>query len=171
MGARGSNRLLRISTVVTTAAGLAVAGGIWLPPAGAAPNPGAPLAPAAGKAAAGAPVLVVLKAQHAGLNLRTQAAARFAATQADQDPIVSGIKAGGGTGITRLVAPSAVAAHVPAAEVARLRRDPAVAEIVPDARVQVEPPGSGASPAAGSFAVPQRSARHPKRAGATQAST
>lgn len=170
MGAHGSKSLLRISTVLTTAAALAVAGGAWLPQAGAAPSPGGQataLAPAAGKAVAGGPVIVVLKAQHAGLNLRTQAAERFAAAHADQDPIVSSIRASGGTGITRLVAPSAVAAHVSAAEVARLRRDPKVAEIVPDQRVQVEPPGSAASPAAGAFAVPKRSASHASTTRAT----
>jgi hypothetical protein len=166
MGA--SRGLLRISTAVTAGVGMAVAGGIWLPQAGAAPGPGgssAPLAPTLGKAAGGGPVMVVLKAQHARLNLRTQAAERIAATRADQGPIVSSIRASGGTGITQIVAPSAVAAHVSAAEVARLRRDPAVAEIVPDLRVRVEPPGAAASP--GAVAVPRRSASHASRTQAT----
>jgi hypothetical protein len=145
MGARGSKSLLRIGTVFTAAAGMAVAGGLWLPPAGAAPGPGgstAPPAPAAGRAARGGPVIAVLKSQHSQLNLRTQAAERTAAARADQAPIVSSIRASGGTDITPLVAPNAVAAHVSAAEVARLRRNPAVAEVVPDVSVTMQPPGS-----------------------------
>ena len=110
---------------------------------------------------------MVLKAQHATLSLRTQSAQRIAAAHADQAPIVSSIRATGGTGVTQLVAPSAVAAHVSAGEVARLRRDPAVAEIVPDLRVRVDPPGAAASPAAAAAAVPGRSASHASRAQAT----
>jgi hypothetical protein len=56
------------------------------------------------------------------------------------------------------VAPSAVAAHVSAAEVGRLRRDPAVAEIVPDVLVQMQPPGSAPTAAASAVAAPRRSA-------------
>jgi hypothetical protein len=103
---------------------------------------------------------VVIKAQHGRLNLRTQAAERIVATHADQGPIVSSVRASGGTDITQLVAPSAVAARISAAEVARLRRDPTVAEIVPDLRIQIGPPGSAASPATGAFAVPRRLASH-----------
>jgi hypothetical protein len=62
---------------------------------------------------------VVLKDRHANLNPRTQAAQRTAAAHADQRSIVSSIKASGGTEVTRLVAPNAVAAHVSAAEVSR----------------------------------------------------
>jgi hypothetical protein len=143
--------------VLTAAAGMAVTSGIWVPQAGAAPmSAGSPLAPAPGKAASGGPVIVVLKAQHSNLNLSTQAGEAVAVTRASQAPIVSSIKASGGTGITQVVAPSAVAAHVSAAEVARLRRDPAVAEIVPDPRVLAGTPGPAASPAAGAFAVTRR---------------
>jgi hypothetical protein len=107
------------------------AGGTSL--AGAA-NVAAPaLAAVAAGAANGGNVIVVLKAQHAELNLRTQGSARQAADFADQAPIVASIKASGGTGITQLVAVSAVAARVSAAEVAVLRADEAVARIVPDA--------------------------------------
>ncbi len=100
---------------------------------------------------------MVLKDQHANLNLRTQAAKRTAAAQAGQDPIVASIKASGGTGVTRLVAPSAVAAHVSAAEVSRLRRNPAVAEIVPDVSVGVQPPGAAPSSLTNAMPVPRRS--------------
>jgi Subtilase family len=159
--------LLRISTALTAAA---VVGGIWLPQAGATPHPGSsgtPVAPAPGKAVGGGPVIVVLKAQHASLNLRTQAAERIAAAHAGQGPIVSSIRASGGTDITQLVAPSAVAAHVSAAEVARLRGDPAVAEIVPDVRVRLEPPGAAAGPAATASAVSRGSAGQASRTQAT----
>jgi hypothetical protein len=52
-----------------------------------------------------------------------------------------------------------VAAHVSAAEVARLRRDPAVAEIVPDLRIAMVPPGPAASPAAGPAAARRPASR------------
>jgi hypothetical protein len=90
------------------------------------------LAPAADGAASGGAVIVVLKAQAPSLNLRTQASQRRAAAQSSQAPVTSDITAHGGTGVQSLVAPDAVAARVPAAEVSRLRSNPAVAEIVPD---------------------------------------
>jgi hypothetical protein len=93
----------------------------------------ATLAPVTGGAASGGNVIVVLKDQHADLNLRTRGAARQAADFADQAPIVASIKASGGTDITQLVAVSAVSAHVSAAEVAALRANPAVAQITPNA--------------------------------------
>jgi hypothetical protein len=83
-------------------------------------------------AANGGSVIVVLKAQQPSLNLRTQASQRRAAARSSQAPVTSDITAHGGTGVQSLVAPDAVAAHVPAAEVSRLRGNPAVAEIVPD---------------------------------------
>ncbi|MGH3504492.1 MAG: S8 family serine peptidase, partial [Nocardioidaceae bacterium] len=123
-------------------------------------------APAVGKAASGGPVIVVLKHQHANLNLRTQAGRRTAATHADQAPVVADIKAHGGSHITRLVAPNAVAAHVSAAEVRRLRGNPAVAEIVPDSRVQVRPPGAAPpTQAARKATPPPQAARKAGKAG------
>ncbi|HEX4255920.1 MAG TPA: S8 family serine peptidase, partial [Streptosporangiaceae bacterium] len=92
----------------------------------------ASLAPATAGAASGGSVIVVLKAQEPSLNLRTQASQRRAAARSSQAPVTSDITAHGGTGVQSLVAPDAVAAHVPAAEVSRLRSNPAVAEIVPD---------------------------------------
>jgi hypothetical protein len=100
----------------------------------------------------------MLKDQHANLSLRTQAARRTAAAHAGQRSIVSSIEASGGTEVAQLVAPSAVAAHVSAAEVSRLRRDPAVAEIVPDMPVHMQPPGSALSPLTSAVPAPRRSA-------------
>jgi hypothetical protein len=152
------HHLLTVGTVLVTGLGIAVTGSTWLPPAAAASGGATPLAPVLGRASSGGAVIVVLKDQHANLNLRTQAAQRTAAAFADQRSIVSSIKASGGTGVTQLVAPNAVAAHVSAAEVSRLRRDPAVAEIVPDVSVDMQPPGSGLSPLTSAAAAPRRSA-------------
>jgi hypothetical protein len=151
-------RLLTVGTVLATGLGMAVAGGAWLPQAAAASGEGTPLAPVAGLAGSGGAVIVVLKDQHANLNLRTQAAQRTAAAYADQRSIVSSIKASGGTEVTQLVAPNAVAAHVSAAEVSRLRRDPAVAEIVRDVSVQMQPPGSALSPLTSAVSASRRPA-------------
>jgi hypothetical protein len=151
-------RFFRLGTVLASGIGIAVAGASWLPPAAAAQRGGRLEVPAPDGAPAGGPVIVVLKSQHSNLNLRTQAKQRTAAAYANQVPVVSSITASGGTGVTRLVAPNAVAAHVSAAEVSRLRRDPAVAEIVPDVSVHLQPPGSALAPRKGSAAVPRRSA-------------
>jgi hypothetical protein len=151
------HRLVMVGTVLATGLGIAVAGGASLPQAAAASGGATPAAPVLGRAASGGAVIVVLKDQHANLNLRTQAAQRTAAADADQRPIVSSIKASGGTEVTRLVAPNAVAAHVSAAEVSRLRHDPAVAEIVPDVPVVMQPPGSAPAPLTSAVAVPRRS--------------
>jgi hypothetical protein len=150
-------RLITISTVFAAGIGLAVTGATWVPQAVAAPRSGTPVAQVLGRAASGGAVIVVLKQQHDDLNLRTQGAQRTAAAQADQGSIVSSIKASGGTDVTQLVAPSAVAAHVSAAEVGRLRHDPAVAEIVPDVSVQMQPPGSALTALTAAGAAPRRS--------------
>jgi hypothetical protein len=144
-------------TALAAVLGIAVTGGPWAPGAAAASGGRKAAAPVLGRAASGGAVIVVLKEQHANLDLMTQAAQRTAAAQADQRSIVSGITASGGTDVTQLVAPSAVAAHVSAAEVARLSRDPAVAEIVPDVAVAMQPPGSAAAPLTSAAAVPRRS--------------
>jgi hypothetical protein len=114
-----------VATTATVAAALLVQGNGF---ASAATE-----APAVDGAASGGAVIVVLKDQHSASTLRAQGAARTATTRADQSSIVSAIKAGGGTDITQLVSVNAVAARLPAAEVARLQADPAVAQIVPDA--------------------------------------
>jgi Subtilase family len=151
------HRVLTVGTVLATGLAVAMTGSTWLPQAAAASGGGTPVAPAFGRAASGGAVIVVLRDQHANLSLRTQAAKRTAAAYADQRPIVASIKASGGTGVTRLVAPSAVAAHVSAAEVSRLRRDPAVAGIVPDVPVHMQPPGSAPAPLTSAAALPRRS--------------
>jgi hypothetical protein len=87
---------------------------------------------------AGGPVIVVLKNQHSDLKLKAQGAARRAAAQADQAPIVASIQASGGTGITQLVSVNAVAATISAGEVAALRGDPAVSQIIPDVKIPVQ---------------------------------
>ncbi len=88
---------------------------------------------------AGGAVIVVLADQHGDLTLKSQGVARTSATRSDQRSIVADIKSGGGTDIRQLVSVNAVAAHLSAAEVDRLRGDPAVAEIVPDATLTVAP--------------------------------
>src|SRR5579875_1435266 len=119
---------------ITAAAAVAVGLGVPAAAASAADAAGTPasLAPATDGAASGGSVIVVLKAQAPGLNLRTQASQRRAAARSSQAPVTSDITAHGGTGVQSLVAPDAVAALVPASEVSRLRSNPAVAEIVPD---------------------------------------
>lgn len=152
------HRLLIAGVALATGLGMAVTGGPWLAGASAAPGGGTPAAPVLGRATSGGAVIVVLKDQHTSLNLRTQAARRTAAAHADQRSIVSSIKASGGTEVTQLVAPSAVAARVPAAEVSRLSRDPAVAEIVPDVPVRMQPPGSAPAPLRTAAPAARRSA-------------
>ncbi|HEY3749198.1 MAG TPA: protease inhibitor I9 family protein, partial [Pseudonocardiaceae bacterium] len=94
------------------------------------------MAPAVDDAAAGGPVIVVLKDQHASTKLKAQGLQRTAMTRSDQKSIVSDIKANGGTDVTQLVSVNAVAAHVSANEVARLRANPAVQEVTPDATIE-----------------------------------
>jgi hypothetical protein len=122
---------------------VAVMGAQWLPAAAAASganggNRPMAMAPAPDGAANGGAVIVVLKAQHANLRLRARGAARVAATKSDQRPIIAAIKATGGTHIFRLVSVNAIAARISKAEVRKLRRDPAVKEIVPDLEVAVQ---------------------------------
>jgi hypothetical protein len=131
-----SRRLLGASSALALTIALAVSGGTLASAASAKPAR-LSVAPAFGGSAAGGRVIVVLKQQHASMNLRTQARQRTAAAHADQASVVASIRSHAGTGITQLVAPDAVAARVSAAEVARLRDNPAVAEIVPDVKIQV----------------------------------
>ena len=116
---------------------LAVSGSGGAAASGGPGQPRATLAPAFGDAASGGRVIVVLKTQHSGLNLRTHAKQRATAARADQAPLVASMRASGGTALIQLTAPNAVAARLSAAEVARLRADPAVAEVVPDAQLTV----------------------------------
>lgn len=146
--------------VLAAAAALTVAGGSWLPATASGPS-AASAAPAFGGAASGGAVIVVLKDQHASLNLRTQGQQRAAAAHADQSPILASIKASGGTHVIQLVAPSAIAAHLSAAEVSSLRHDQAVAEIVPDVPVQVESRHPATAPAKAQRSSPASSAACP----------
>jgi hypothetical protein len=132
-------RLFTLSTALAAGAALTLIAGNGLP-AVATPSlaTAASPAPALDGAASGGAVIVVLKDQHANLLLRAQGAARRAATRADQSSLVSDIKAHGGTDVTQLVSVNAVAATVPAAEVGRLRADPAVKQVVPDSTVPVQ---------------------------------
>jgi hypothetical protein len=112
-------------------------GGTGLAPALAQTAHSAPLAPAPGVAANGGAVIVVLKSQPAGLNMRTQAGAMRADALSGQAAIVSSIRASHGTGLLQLTDPSSVAATLSPAEVTALRGNPAVAEVIPDPEIQV----------------------------------
>jgi Subtilase family len=132
-------RLVFRATAALAACAAAVLGSSWLPAVAAPAAPaGSPSAPALDGAAAGGPVIVILKDQYASLKLRTRSAARVTATRSAQQPIVASITASGGTHVTRLVSVNAVAATLSAAEVSKLRRDPAVREIVPNSIVSVQ---------------------------------
>ncbi|WP_375480937.1 peptidase [uncultured Jatrophihabitans sp.] len=95
-------------------------------------------APAVSGAASGGAVIVELRNQYPGLKLRAQGPARRAATRADQKSIVADIRSHGGSGVTQLVSVNAVAATMSAAEVARLRTNPAVKQITPDSTESVQ---------------------------------
>ena len=144
-GAFSRRRLLGASLALTLTAALAVSGGD-LAHAAASGSAAAPGAPAFDGSAAGGKVIVVLEQQQAGMNLRTQAKQRIAAAHADQAPLLASIRSHGGTGVTQLAAPDAVAATIPAAEVTQLRDNPAVAEIVPDTMIQVSQVHTEAAP-------------------------
>ncbi len=129
---------MKIATGVTVGS-LALMGAQLLP-AAAAPVAKAPtrMAPALDGAASGGRVIVVLRNQYSGLKMRARGRARVAATKSAQNPLVSSIRKSGGTGIARLVAVDAVAAKISAAEVSKLRRNPAVKEIVPDLSIAIQ---------------------------------
>ena len=134
-GSSSRRRMLGASLAFSLTAALAISGGA-LANAASAQSATSP-APAFDGATAGGTVIVVLRQQQAGMNLRTQASQRTAAAHADQAPLIASIRSHGGTRVTQLTAPDAIAATVSAAEVARLRDSPAVAEIVPDVMIQV----------------------------------
>jgi hypothetical protein len=126
--------LISLTASLVLGAGLVLSAGVT--PAVA--DPGA-AAPAVDGAATGGPVIVVLKDQHADITLKAQGAQRTATTRSDQKSVVSDIEASGGTDVTQLVSVNAVAANISAAEVDRLRVNPAVKEITPDAPILVQP--------------------------------
>lgn len=123
------------------AGAMAIAGAQWLPTAEAAPTQGhhsrPTVAPALYGAASGGRVIVVLKQQYKNITMRARGNARTAATRTAQSPIIASIKKSGGTGIMRLVSVDAVAAKISATEVAKLRHNPAVANIIPDLPISI----------------------------------
>jgi Subtilase family len=144
-GRSSRRKLLGASLALALPTALAISGG-GLASAASAQSAPAPVAPAFNGAAAGGKVIVVLRQQQAGINLRTRARQRTAAARADQAPIVASIRSHSGTAVTQLTAPDAVAATLSAAEVSRLRHNPSVAEIVPNARIQVSQVHTEAAP-------------------------
>ena len=144
-------KLLGSSLAFALTTALAISGGTLASAASTAPA-AAGVAPAYNGSAAGGKVIVVLKQQQAGMSLRTQAKQRIAAAHADQAPLVAAIRAHGGTRVSQLAAPDAVAATLSAAEVAQLRTNPAVAEIVPDAMIQVAQVHTETAPPVGTSA-------------------
>ncbi|MFC0438495.1 S8 family serine peptidase [Kutzneria buriramensis] len=122
------SRLLTVATTLTMSAALAMLG--------SGPATAAPTAPAPAGADSGGPVIVVLNNQHTDLKLRNSA--RADTTRSDQQSVVSDIEANGGADVTQLVSVNAVAATVSAAEVSRLRANPAVREVVPDEQMTID---------------------------------
>ena len=102
---------------------------------------------AAGTAAQGAsPVIVVLNNQSAS-------------PASAESPVISQVKAAGGTNVIGYSAVASFAATVNPAEAATLANNPAVASVVPDQKVSVAPPTASQVPAApGSPASPGGSA-------------
>jgi hypothetical protein len=134
-------RLFTYASILLITPTLTLAAASWLPAGGAQPavtQAAVPPAAAVDGAASGGPVIVELKDQHANLKLRAQGTARRSATRSDQASIVSDIKSHGGTDITQLVSVNAVAARLSAAEVQRLRANPAVKQITPDSTELVQ---------------------------------
>ena len=154
----GSLRTGSLRTGIAAGAALAAAAGAGycLPGLASAAAVPAPMAPALAGAARGGAVIVVLRDQHTGLSPGATGGRLRAAARADQAGIVSSIRASHGTGLLQLAAPSSVAATVSAAEVGRLRRDPAVARIIPDPKVAMAPAAPAPQRLVKKVAVPRR---------------
>ena len=140
-------RVIGTAAAVTLGLGLTVPGGSLALAAGPPGPAAAARAPVFDGAASGGRVIVVMKSQFAGLNLRSQGRQRMSDARSDQAPLVASIREHGGTDVIQLTAPNAIAAKLPAAEVARLRASPSVAEIVADPSVQVGEPNPAPQPA------------------------
>ena len=80
-------------------------------------------------------MIIVLKNQLPQYKVKQQGSARRAAALSSQSAVTADVTAHGGSDIRHLVSVNAVAAQVPAAEVQRLRSDPAVASVQRDAAV------------------------------------
>ena len=88
-----------------------------------------------GSAAHGGAVIVVLRNQFQTSSLSALTNARQAAVTANQAPLLTDLQSHGATSVVRLVAVNAIAAHLSADEVQRLRSNPLVARIEPDVHV------------------------------------
>ena len=83
-------------------------------------------------------VIVVLRDQHGKTPAPGSArAARAAAVRADQAPLLDAMRAAGATHIKPYTLVNAFAATIPAASVAQLRANPAVASVLPDRTIAV----------------------------------
>jgi len=121
MSGRRIRRLLVGAGAATAAAALCTASAV----------PVAQAAPAGG--AAVQHVIVLLKNQHPEAPAGPATIGRRATlTAADQAPLVAHARGGGGRDFRQLHVSNAFAAAVPAAEVAKLAADPAVAAVLPD---------------------------------------
>ena len=102
-----------------------------------------------GAAAHGGRVIITLRQQFPQLKVKQQGAKRASATRSSQHGIVANIAAHGGSHVRRLVSVNAVSATMSAAEVARLKLNPAVASIqrdsIVDAPVTAEVPPANIS--------------------------
>ncbi len=150
MGRRLASRRLRVGLAAASALA-AIVGVGYVSSAVAAPT--GPLAPAPDGAASGGSVIVVLKSQHSGLDMRTHPDSLKKATASDQASVVAAIRADGGTNVVQMSQPSAVAATLSASAVATLRANPAVAQVIPDPQVQVVPANPLAQPPAATKAA------------------
>ena len=161
---RRSLRTGSLRTGIAAAAALAAAAGAGycLPGLASAAAVPAPMAPALAGAARGGAVIVVLRDQHTGLSPGATGSRLRAAARAGQAGIVSSIRASHGTGLLQIAAPSSVAATVTAAEVGRLRRDPAVARIIPDPKVAMAPAAPAPERPVKKVAVPGAPGRAPE---------
>src|SRR5215472_13507083 len=123
--------------VVMAGAVLALGSG-WLAPVAAAG-----VAPA-GPSQSSAPqrVIVILKAQFPVARAGSGAAvARSAAVASAQAPLLSVLRGVHASGIRTYSLVDSLAARVPGGEIARLKADPAVSEVVPDVTIQGPRPG------------------------------
>jgi hypothetical protein len=131
------HRVLTLSTAAVLGGSVALVG-LSAPATAAAA--GAPKAQVIAAADRGGHVIIMLKQQFPQLRIKARNTQRGTATHSSQQTVVSDVTTHGGTGVLRLVSVNAVAANVSAAEVTRLRANPAVASILPDSQVRALPP-------------------------------
>lgn len=121
------------------------------------------------------PVLVLLRDQHPAVPATPASAGHRAAVLAgDQRPVAAALARAGATHVRTFRLINAVAATVSTAEAARLARDPAVAEVIPDATIRLSDPAAaqraartaaataGATPAPGVCAAPGKVQLNPE---------